>query len=117
MVGVNAQDKPALATETKPAPVSWKIDGQIGIATNGNAFFLNFGGPNVRFQYKKVAFGLGAYPSLRVWEDKPRTLLSPSLGFGGYLQYKKVGLLIPFYYNPAKNEWIPTTGLSYKLSK
>lgn len=108
---------PPSPAENKKVTTDWRIEGQIGVSTNGQAIFLNFGGPNIRFQYKKVAWGVGMYPSLRFWEDKPRTFITPSLGFGAYLQYKKIGLIAPMYYNGAKNEWIPSVGLSYKLSK
>ncbi len=105
------------AIETKKVTADWRIDGQIGVSTNGQAIFLNFGGPNIRFQYKKVAWGLSLYPSLRFLEDAPRTFILPTLGFGAYLQYKKIGLILPIYYNGVKNEWIPSAGLSYKLGK
>jgi len=71
----------------------------------------------LRFQYKKIAWGFGMYPSLRFWEDAPRTFVTPSLGFGAFIQYKKVSLITPIYYNSPKNEWIPSVGLAYKLNK
>jgi hypothetical protein len=110
---------PCAWAQTEPAKKAnnWRIEGQMGISTNGKAVFLCFGGPNLRFQYKKIAFGLSLYPSLRFWEDKPRTFITPTLGMGAYLMYKRWGLACPMYYNAGKNEWMPTGGIIFRLSK
>ncbi len=110
---------PCAWAQTEPAKKvnNWRTEGQIGISTNGNVVFLCFGGPNLRFQYKKVVFGLSLYPSLRFWEDKPRTFITPTLGMGAFFMYKRWGLACPMYYNGSKNEWMPTGGIIFRLSK
>jgi len=55
------------------------------------------------------------YPSLRFWDDAPRAFVTPALGFGAFIQYKKVSIIAPIYYNSPKNSWIFSSGIAYKL--
>lgn len=100
---------------TKDIQFEWKIEGQIGVFTDGNAFFLNFGGPSIRIKKNKFTFSWVTAPSLRFLEDSPRTFIIPTVGTGPEIAYKKLAIGFPFFYNNAKNEWMPTAGLAYKF--
>ncbi len=104
-------------TQSKPLKTEFtlSIEGQLGVYTNGDAFFVNFGGPAVRVRYKKVSFAWVTAPTLRFWEDAPRPFIIPTVGTGFEFTYKRFGIGFPFFYNAAKNEWTPTAGLVYKF--
>jgi hypothetical protein len=98
---------------TKPLDIT----GQIGISyakfqSNDN-YFINLGGPTIKYTQKKTTFGLSFYPSLR-YEPKIEKL-SPILGAGLQCSYKKVILLMPCYYLASNNVWLGTIGLGYKF--
>jgi len=93
------------------------ISGQIGISyakfqSNDN-YFVNLGGPTVKYTHKKTTIGLSFYPSLR-YEPKIEKL-SPILGAGLQCSYKKVILLLPCYYLASNNVWLGTIGIGYKF--
>lgn len=93
------------------------IVGQIGFSyakfhSNDN-YFVNLGGPTVKYTHKKTTIGLSFYPSLR-YEPKIEKL-SPILGAGLQCSYKKVILLMPCYYLASNNVWLGTIGIGYKF--
>lgn len=94
---------------------SWSIEGQIGVFSNGEAFFANLGGPNFRFKHKKWTIAWFVAPTLRFWEDAPRPFVVPTIGTGLEISYKKIGIGLPFFFNNVKNEWTPAVGIIYKM--
>lgn len=97
-----------------------------GIAVAGyvdHGAFINFTGPNISYKKQDVKFILGMLPSLRIKEDKSEgtknSLITPNLGAGLTVVYKKLALQLPFYYNAktsAQNgAWRMGIGLGYSF--
>ncbi|WP_338766340.1 hypothetical protein WAF17_03580 [Bernardetia sp. ABR2-2B] len=101
-----------LQNETPKIRVTnWK--GQIAVTTDGEAFYTNFGGPGIRLGIKK-SFGISInmFPSLKFKEEVGKTLISPTLGAGFQLYFKKHFVIsIPIYYQVTK--WQPSFGIGY----
>ncbi|SDQ08260.1 hypothetical protein SAMN05421664_0383 [Chryseobacterium soldanellicola] len=85
--------------------------------------FINFTGPNVSVKHKDFKFILGMLPSLRIREDKSEgtknSAITPNLGAGFTVAYKKIALQIPFYYNTKTSTqngaWKMGIGLGYSF--
>jgi hypothetical protein len=97
-----------------------------GIAATGYAdhgAFINFTGPNINYTCHGAKFILGMLPSLRIKEDKSpgtkNSAVTPNLGAGLTVVYKKIALQLPFYYNTktaAENgRWKAGIGLGYSF--
>ncbi|WP_415326371.1 hypothetical protein [Chryseobacterium sp. MMS23-Vi53] len=97
-----------------------------GIAVAGyvdHGAFINFTGPNISYKNKDLKFILGMLPSLRIREDKSEgtknSAITPNLGAGLTIVYKKIALQVPFYYNTktsAQNgAWKMGIGLGYSF--
>jgi hypothetical protein len=93
------------------------ITGSMMISTDGNSFFYNMGGPGVKFAKEKWTISLNMLPSLRFFKDEPRPLVSPLLGAGLIIGYKRFIFGMPVYYLTAKTSWIITGGVGVKLGK
>lgn len=105
-------------TETKlEKKLSFEMSGQAAVSyakyhKNDNLFF-NMGGPTLKFAFNKINLGFSMYPSLRA--EFQTSKITPILGTGFSVNYKKVVLLFPMYYMPASNVWVTTIGLGYKF--
>jgi hypothetical protein len=99
---------------------SFTVDGQVAVTTNGEGIYLNFGGPCMKYSFKKIAFSIGMMPSLRFEQDKPRPYITPMLGAGLQVYFLKDRRFIasfPCYYISTKTSWRITAGFGYLLSK
>ncbi len=99
---------------------SFTVEGQVAVTTNGKAIYLNFGGPCMKYSFKKIAFSIGMMPSLRFEEDKPRPYITPMLGAGLQVYFLKDRRFIasfPCYYISTKTAWRVTAGLGYLLTR
>ncbi len=107
----------AQATTTPKAQIGF--DGQVAILTDGESVFMNFGGPGIRMKSGSWAVSANMLPSLRFYEDpkKINTLLTPSLGAGLQLYYKRLILCGAGYYLQNRGQWTLTGGVGFKLSK
>lgn len=97
-----------------------------GIAVAGyvdHGAFINFTGPNVNASYKGFKFIIGMLPSLRIKEDKSsgakNSAITPNLGAGLTMVYKKMVLQIPVYYNTKTatqdGSWKIGAGIGYSF--
>lgn len=97
-----------------------------GIAVIGyvdHGAFLNFTGPNISYKNKDLKFVLGMLPSLRIKEDQSEgtknSVITPNLGAGLTVVYKKLAVQIPFYYNTKTSTqngaWKMGIGLGYSF--
>ncbi|MCD9853132.1 hypothetical protein LUD75_00320 [Epilithonimonas sp. JDS] len=97
-----------------------------GIAVAGyvdKGAFLNFTGPNVNFVHHQTKFMLGMLPSVRIKEDNSSTtknsIVTPNLGMGITVAYKKLAIQIPLYYNAktatADGKWKMGIGVGYRF--
>ena len=96
------------------------MEGQIAATTNGEAVFLNMGGPALKFSFSKIAASLSMIPSLKFQADKPKPVLTPLLGVGlqfYFLKDKRIVLSLPCYYYATRNIWTLTAGVGYVLTK
>ena len=97
-----------------------------GIAVAGyvdNGAFLNFTGPNFNFTHHDTKIMLGMLPSIRIKEDKSNStknsIITPNLGMGITVAYKKLALQIPLYYNAKTSaedgKWKVGIGVGYRF--
>ena len=97
-----------------------------GIAVAGyvdHGAYINFAGPNISFKNKDLKFILGMLPSLRIKEDKSagtkNSPITPNLGAGLTVIYKKIALQLPLYYNAKTSTqngaWKMGVGLGYSF--
>lgn len=95
-----------------------------GIAVAGyvdHGAFINFTGPNISFKNKDLKLILGMLPSLRIKEDKSsgtrNSAITPNLGAGLTIVYKKWAVQLPVYYNSKtliqNGAWKAGIGLGY----
>jgi hypothetical protein len=99
---------------------SLNIDGQIGMTTNGNALFVNFGGPAFRFSFPKFSIGGTFFPTLKLEDKASKLLATTCLGIGPqlcFLKDKRFIFELPCYYTAAKNIWLVSAGIGYVLTK
>lgn len=99
------------------------FDGIVVAGYVDNGAFINFTGPNINFVHHQTKFILGMLPSLRIKEDKSPTtknsIITPNLGMGITVAYKKLALQIPLYYNAkttaADGKWKIGVGIGYRF--
>lgn len=106
-------------TEIKNEP-SLNLEGQVAVSTNGKAMWYNMGGPAIKFNFKRIAFGIGMFPSLKFQQDEPRPIMMPILGVGPqfyFLKNRRFVLSFPCYYLSAHNSWELTAGIGYVLTR
>jgi hypothetical protein len=99
---------------------SFNMEGQLGVTSNGKALWYNMGGPAIRFNFSKLSFSIGMFPSLKFEDDAPRPVVVPILGIGPqihFLKHKRFLLSFPCYYIAARNAWEITGGIGYVLTK
>lgn len=85
--------------------------------------FINFTVPNISLTHKDVKFILGMLPSLRIKNDKSpgtkNSAITPNLGAGLTVVYRKIALQIPVYYNSKtateNGAWKTGIGLGYSF--
>jgi hypothetical protein len=95
--------------------ISSSFSGQIFASTDLKALYVNFGGPMIKYKAKKISIGLGMFPSLRFKTDKPKSIVTPTLGTGIQLEIKKIVIGMPAYYVAANNSWYISVGFGLKL--
>ncbi|MDA1182274.1 MAG: hypothetical protein O3B82_01635 [Bacteroidetes bacterium] len=110
----------------KKIKASMKSGGSISASyhAGSESAFLNFGGPGLRLDYGKFGISYHMFPSLRYFHGditdqtnpyRVKTEITPMLGTGLQLHYKKLAIVLPMYYFPINNVWIVSAGLGYKL--
>ena len=79
-----------------------------------HAFYLNFGGPALKFHCRDVAFGASLFPSLKMLEFAIPGVntISTALGFGPFFTYEKLALSLPIYF-PSVSTTDVAVGLGY----
>jgi hypothetical protein len=58
------------------------IEGQIAMTTNGNALFVNLGGPAIRFNLQKFSIGGTFFPTLKFENKASKLVVTACLGVG-----------------------------------
>lgn len=95
---------------------SSSLSGQFLISYDGSALYANMGGPNVTYTINKnTKISLCMFPSLRIIEDAVKPTVTPILGTGISMQYKKLVIGLPCYYIQSDNKWNISFGLGYKF--
>jgi hypothetical protein len=111
---------PALFAQTEKQPAKLNLEGQIALTTNGEALFFNMGGPSLRFNFPKFAFGATMFPSLKSENKASKIQVTPLLGVGPqicFLKDKRLIVEFPCYYSASKAAWTVTIGVGYILTK
>lgn len=99
--------------------IEFTSEGQIALVTNGKGFFVNFGGPGIKFKTKAVDIKLNMMPSLRFQKEDPKPFITPLLGVGPQFYFtksKRFILSFPFYYYPSLYKWEFTGGIGYVIT-
>ncbi len=100
-------------TKTVAPAKPFKVVGTVGVSYWNKNAFLNLGGPSLKFNYKKMGVMLSFFPSLRTSFETPVITLTPILGSGVCIYYKKLALTAPCYYIANKNIWVVSYGMAY----
>jgi hypothetical protein len=99
-----------LSQEVKVKPDrAYYPGGQIGVLTDLDAVYLNFGGPGFRIKANKFSVSYNMLPSLRFSNER----IIPTLGTGVQFFYDKYILMVPFYY--VDQRWRFAAGLGYRI--
>ena len=93
------------------------FSGMLMAATDGRSVYVNLGGPGVKWSKEEWSAGVYMLPTLRLRDDKPRPLVTPTLGAGVIIGYCKLLFGIPVYYSAADLKWKVAFGLGVKLGK
>jgi len=112
--------------KNEPKKVSIKAICTVGVSyhAGSESAFINFGGPGVKLELGKLGISYFMIPSLRYFHGnindatntyRTKTAVTPILGTGVQLSYKKISIIMPMYYLPNNNVWILSTGLGFKL--
>jgi hypothetical protein len=128
LIGIsNTRISFAQETSKKETPkVTMKAVGSLAVSyhAGSESVFLNFGGPGLRLEYGKFGISYFMFPSLRYFHGnvddntnpyRTKSSVTPILGTGLQLSYKKIAVVLPMYYLPNNNVWIMSVGLGYKL--
>ena len=102
------------AQDKKIQPV---VSGTAMIATDGNAVYMNLGGPGLKWAQGNWQLSINMLPSLRFVSDKPRPFATPSLGAGFLVTYKRFVVGLPIYYISARQEWRLAPGVGVRFGK
>lgn len=97
--------------------VSASITGSIMVSTDGESVYYNMGGPGIKFTKDKFSVMVNMLPTLRFFKDEPRPFVTPLLGVGIMIGYKRFIIGMPVYYLAAKSSWILSGGIGVKLGK
>lgn len=103
-------------SEEKNYPV---VEGQVLLSTNGHAAFLNLGGVNLKFIFKKFNLGINMGPSIKFENESSKLNAVPVLGIGPQIYlFKNKKLIVSFlaYYLNSKKIWTQSAGIGYILT-
>lgn len=99
----------------KPVGTS-SLSGQFLASYDGSTLYFNMGGPNITYTINKnTKLSLCMLPSLRIIEDPVKPMITPILGSGITMQYKKFVIGLPCYYIQSDNKWKLSFGIGYKF--
>lgn len=88
------------------------FEGMIGLSASDRILALNVGGPSLKYKLSaSYKIGIGAFPSLILFEDK----VLPRLAFSPIIEHKKWLLIVPYYGYDTKDRMLWTVGLGYKF--
>lgn len=93
------------------AEEGFKASGTISVAANADSYFLNFGGPQLRWDAPRFFFGASFFPSLRYSQDESEVY--PLLGAGIFIGKDKFFVQVPTYFY--SGAWYSAIGVGYKF--
>ncbi|MES2628681.1 MAG: hypothetical protein V4616_06895 [Bacteroidota bacterium] len=115
---LHAQQRPEVKNELSFAA----YDGAVVAGYVDRGAFMNFTGPNISYLTSDFKLLMGMLPSLRFKEDHSavkNAFITPNLGVGITLFYRRIGIQLPMYYNAktaVKNgRWLPGIGIGIRL--
>ena len=98
------------------------FDGIVVVGYVDNGVYLNFTGPNIKWNTGEAVTTLGMLPSLRIKQDNGTTqhsLITPNLGIGITFEYNGWDFQVPLYYNPKtadeNGQWNVGVGVGFRL--
>lgn len=109
---IYGQDKQNGVEKKENKDIEAGFEGMIGLSYGSKSFGINVGGPSLKYKVnKKLKIGVGALPSLFIYEDKaqPRLAVSP------ILEYSRWMILMPYYGYDSTDKAIFTFGIGYKF--
>ncbi len=107
----------SLSATAQKAEIKITVSGSLIAATDGKAFYTNYGGPGIKLVTGKSAFSINMLPGLKFINDNPRPFVTPILGTGILYYYKKLIVALPLYYIAAQLKWKPALGFGIKIGK
>ena len=102
-------------TQEPPKPASKMeagFEGMLGLSASDRILALNVGGPSCKYRFSNTfKIGIGAFPSLILFEDK----VLPRLAFSPIIEHKKWLFIVPYYGYDKQDKMLWTVGLGYKF--
>ncbi len=96
--------------------VSSSFSGQFVITTDTKSYYCNFGGPTFNIALsKQIKLSVGMFPSLRFKSEISKPIVTPTLGAGIQLTFKKIVFSLPCYYQASNANWYLSGGVGLKL--
>ena len=102
-------------TQETPKPASKMeagFEGMIGFSASDRILAFNVGGPSCKYRFSNtLKIGIGAFPSLLLFEDK----VFPRMAFSPIIEIKKWLFMVPYYGYDSKERMLWTVGMGYKF--
>jgi hypothetical protein len=97
--------------------VTTTLSGMALLSTSGESAYLTMGGPGIKVTHGAWQGGIYMLPSLRYKQDAAAPDVTPLLGSGIIIGYKRLLIGIPLYYLAATKKWEAAFGLGFRLGK
>lgn len=112
--GLFAQDgKPGFSASAFKGQIMVYADGSVLDADKPDNFYFGFGGPALRYQWRKQSAGLFFAPAMRLYLPKDGAQWLPVLAFGAEYSYGHYVVSVAEFYR--NNHWEAALGLGYRF--
>jgi len=95
--------------------VKTTLSGMALLSTSGESAYLTMGGPGIKATHGAWQAGIYMLLSLRFKQDATAPDITPVLGPGIIIGYKRILIGVPIYYLAAAKKWVTAFGLGVRL--
>src|SRR5882672_2271923 len=107
--------------KTKPGVEVGLFSGQFLISTDLHSVYMNLIGAGYKYTRRHTTISFTVYPTLRFYDDPQpdkteprRPFITPGFAIGPLVQYKRVYLGLPAFYDSQYAKWRYTVGVGVK---
>ena len=123
LIGLAAQAQ-TQPTETKPKITVGRFTGQFLLSTDLHSVYFNFVGTGFKYTKGSTSISLSVFPSLRFHTDTNPDLTDPKRPFvtsgfalGPIIQYKRIFIGFPTFYDSHDVTWRYAVGAGIKIGQ